>query len=101
MLVAQTISDVVVVAAHLFSFSTRAFRARYANYSSEDAIIRLIINFPLFGMNYSGFSQNLQGTPHAAPHNFIGGHMSTMFSPGKNLRSFHRNKMCVVWSLPC
>jgi hypothetical protein len=63
---------------------SRSFTKRFASFASETDIIRLIMNFPSFGRGLSGFSNNLQGSPHAVVHNFIGQHMSSYFSPGKS-----------------
>lgn len=60
----------------------RAFNKRYASFSSEEDLVRLIMNYPTFGGGIAGFSNNLQGTPHAVVHNFIGQSMGTFFSPG-------------------
>ena len=69
----------------LFYLVSRSFSTRWANFPTQESILAVITNFPTFGSGLSGFSNNLQGTPHGIVHNYVGSHMVTMFSPGELL----------------
>lgn len=57
------------------------------------------MNYPLFGNGLSGFSNNLQGAPHAVVHNFIGQNMATYFSPDDPLFMLHHCNIDRIWAL--
>jgi hypothetical protein len=75
----------MIIVRNVSFFFIRTFNTKYAQFSSEEDLVRLIMNFPSFGGGLSGFSNNLQGTPHAMVHNFVGQHMATFEAPGKSV----------------
>lgn len=46
----------------------------------------------------SGFRRALEGTPHAAPHNFVGGVMASMASPSDPLFFLHHCNVDKIWA---
>ncbi|GKY93556.1 hypothetical protein MPSEU_000323000 [Mayamaea pseudoterrestris] len=77
----------------------RTFTAKYANFSTETDIARLIMNFPSFGRGLSGFSNNLQGAIHGVVHNWVGGHMMSMTSPDDPLFMLHHANVDRIWAI--
>ncbi|GKY97912.1 hypothetical protein MPSEU_000749200 [Mayamaea pseudoterrestris] len=78
----------------------RGFEKSYVNkFYSEDQLVRLIMNYPNFGGGLSGFSNNLQGTPHGQVHNFINGNMAYMSSPDDPLFYLHHANVDRIWAL--
>jgi tyrosinase len=48
---------------------------------------------------YSDFRPALEGAPHAAPHNYVGEHMSTHFSPDDPLFFLHHANVDRIWAI--
>lgn len=72
----------------------RAVR-RSGSFTGEASMQEMIQNEPLD----AEFSRWLEGSPHASPHNFIGGHMSSMLSPQDPLFFMHHANVDRMWGL--
>ncbi|GKY97914.1 hypothetical protein MPSEU_000749400 [Mayamaea pseudoterrestris] len=77
----------------------RTFNMQFARFATEEDLMRLILNYPTFGGGTVGFSNNLQGRPHAVVHNFVGGNMATFFSPDDPLFMLHHATIDRIWAL--
>ena len=74
-------------------------------FSNEAAVLAYITDYTQYGNNArgrqgcNGFRCAWEGTPHAAPHNWIGEHMATYFSPDDPLFYMHHANVDRIWAL--
>jgi len=73
----------------------RAFTAQWQPTSTAADMAELIENQE----RYEDFRRILEGTPHAAPHNWVGGTMSSHFSPDDPIFFLHHANVDRLWAL--
>eukprot|EP00746_Dinoflagellata_sp_MGD_P137234 gnl/MRDRNA2_/MRDRNA2_71057_c0_seq3.p1 gnl/MRDRNA2_/MRDRNA2_71057_c0~~gnl/MRDRNA2_/MRDRNA2_71057_c0_seq3.p1 ORF type:complete len:563 (-),score=80.58 gnl/MRDRNA2_/MRDRNA2_71057_c0_seq3:414-2102(-) len=58
-----------------------------------------IVQMPDFGDSRGGFRVVLEGTPHGATHNFLGGHMRSFISPADPIFFSHHCYIDKIWAV--
>eukprot|EP01061_Rhynchopus_euleeides_P005902 TRINITY_DN14_c0_g2_i1.p1 TRINITY_DN14_c0_g2~~TRINITY_DN14_c0_g2_i1.p1 ORF type:complete len:802 (+),score=268.43 TRINITY_DN14_c0_g2_i1:102-2507(+) len=70
-------------------------RSTSSQFTGEAALAALVVNWE----DWQNFAARLEGAPHAAPHNYVSGDMSSMGSPFDPLFFMHHANVDRLWAV--